>query len=66
MFPTLRAPAANDPQGDPIEEPVRWVISAGRNEVPTATSKSRNAWSLPSHRNVWGFHFISPTTALRV
>lgn len=63
MLPTLRAPAAKELAGEPIEEPVKWVISAGRVEVPIAASKSRKTWSLPSHRKVCGFHFISPTTA---
>lgn len=63
MFPTLRAPAVNEFTGDPIDEPVRWVIRAGLVDVPTVASKSRKTWSLPSHRSVCGFHFISPTTA---
>ena len=61
MFPTIRAPFPNEPTGEPMDELVRWVIRAGRVEVPTA-SKSRRAWSLPSQRRAVGFHFISPTT----
>lgn len=61
MFPTIRAPFPNEPTGEPMDELVRWVIRAGRAEVPTA-SKSRRAWSLPSQRRAVGFHFISPTT----
>lgn len=64
MLPTRRAPDANELTGDPTEEPVRCVMRAGRVEVPMAASKSRSAWSLPSHRRVCGFHFISPTTAI--
>ena len=42
MFPTIRAPFANVPTGDPRDEPVRCVIRAGRIDVATA-SKSRRA-----------------------
>lgn len=62
MFPTIRAPDAKEPTGEPIEEPVRWVIRAGRVDEPTAESKSRSTWSFPSQRSVRGFHFMSPTT----
>lgn len=41
MFPTFRAPAANELTGEPIDDPVRWVMRAGRVELPTAASKSR-------------------------
>lgn len=42
MFPTLRAPEEKWPAtGEPIDEPVRCVIRAGRVDVPT--SKSRRA-----------------------
>ena len=58
MLPTTRAPDANEP----MEETLKWVINAGRVDVPTAASKSRSTCSLPSHRSVWGFHFMSPTT----
>lgn len=40
MLPTLRAPDAKEPAGDPIEEPVKWVISAGLVDVATVASKS--------------------------
>lgn len=62
MLPTLRAPAAKEPTGDPMDDPVRCVINAGRVEVPTTVSNSRSTWSFPSQRRVVGFHFISPTT----
>lgn len=62
MLPTLLAPDASEPTGDPIEDPVKCVMSAGLVEVATTASKSLRAWSLPSHRRVWGFHFISPIT----
>jgi len=62
IFPTMRAPFANGPTGEPMDEPVRWVIKAGRVDVLTTASKSRRAWSLPSQRRAVGFHFISPTT----
>jgi hypothetical protein len=62
MLPTFLAPDANDPTGDPIDDPVKWVINAGRVDVPIAASKSFKAWSLPSHLKDVGFHFISPTT----
>jgi len=51
MFPTLRAPEANEPTGDPTEDPVRCVMRAGRAGV-IAASNSRSAWSFPSHRSV--------------
>jgi hypothetical protein len=59
MFPTLRAPDA-EPTGDPTEDPVRCVMSAGRVGA-MAASNSRRAWSFPSHLCVRGFHLISPT-----
>jgi hypothetical protein len=62
MFPTFRAPEAKEPTGDPMDEPVRCVMRAGRVDVPMAASKSRRAWSLPSQRREVGFHFMSPTT----
>ena len=63
MLPTTRAPEANEPTGEPIEDPVRWVMSAGRVDT-IAASKSLSAESFPSQRSVAGFHFISPTTAM--
>jgi hypothetical protein len=62
MFPTLRASPLKEPTGEVTEDPVRCVMRAGRDEVPTATSNSRRICSLPSHRSVLAFHFISPTT----
>jgi hypothetical protein len=41
MLPTRRAPGLQELTGEPIEEPVKWVIKAGRVEVPIAASKSR-------------------------
>ena len=52
MVPTIRAPDAKEPTGEPMDEQVRCVINAGRVDVPTAASKSRRACSLPSHRSV--------------
>ena len=45
MLPTLRAPEAKEPKptGEPIDEPVKCVISAGRVDVPTAASNSLRA-----------------------
>src|ERR1700761_8504612 len=52
MLPTIRAPFAKEPTGDPIDDPVRCVINAGRVELPTTASKSRRTCSFPSHRRV--------------
>jgi hypothetical protein len=57
MLPTMRAPEANDPTGDPMDDPVRCVISAGRVEVPTAISKSRRMIvTFPSESRRIPFH----------
>src|ERR1700761_1411640 len=65
MLPTTRAPAAKPDTGDPIEEPVKCVIKAGRLEEPVTASKSRKTCSFPSHRRACGFQRISPMTTIK-
>ena len=42
MLPTRRAPDVNELIGEPMDDPVKWVIKAGRVDVPIAASKSRS------------------------
>lgn len=60
MSPKMRAAGALANGDEATDEPVKCEMRAGRWDDATA-SKSRNTPSLPSHRDVRGFHVISPT-----
>ena len=49
MLPTMHMPEANDITGEPVEDPVKCVMSTGR-LMTLWPCQNRSTWLLPSHQ----------------